>query len=138
MVATQEEDFEDAPILCDMAASLPRRLPEQMPTRQIMGDSQRHATYGGGHQTRDISNVSVGTGTFSLDLSNTPNNPVECDTSEFTVKCSMTVVYSKMKWATAELQQTSAVENSTNLCQLIKSCADALEALRKLNPSGGK
>ncbi|XP_022093117.1 Sjoegren syndrome/scleroderma autoantigen 1 homolog isoform X1 [Acanthaster planci] len=47
---------------------------------------------------------------------------------------SMAVVMSKMYWATHELKGTASVEGSTQLCLLVKACADAITSLRYLVP----
>ena len=36
------------------------------------------------------------------------------------------------KWASKELAGTASVENSTQLCLLIKTCADALKSVNEL------
>lgn len=36
----------------------------------------------------------------------------------------------KLNWAVQELRRTASVEYSIQLCQLVKSCADALSSLR--------
>ena len=46
------------------------------------------------------------------------------------------VLLSKLQWATRELASTSSVEHSTQLCQLIKACADALQSIEcSMNPA---
>ncbi|XP_038072687.1 protein ZNRD2-like [Patiria miniata] len=47
---------------------------------------------------------------------------------------SMEAVMSKMYWACQQLKGTASVEGSTQLCLLIKSCADAMTSLRYLVP----
>ena len=39
----------------------------------------------------------------------------------------------KLQWASQELAANSAVEESTRLCLLIKSCAEALKSVRNLD-----
>lgn len=38
----------------------------------------------------------------------------------------------KLQWATGELAAMSSVERSTELCRLVKACADALQSTRAL------
>lgn len=45
------------------------------------------------------------------------------------------MLLSKLQWATEELAGTSSVEYSTQLCQLIKACADALQSIEYYNSS---
>ena len=47
-------------------------------------------------------------------------------------------VKTKLHWACAELDRTSSVEASIQLCQLIKSCADALMSLQTLHSKPGQ
>lgn len=44
-----------------------------------------------------------------------------------------TVLLEKIKWASLELQETSSVEYSSQLCALIGSCAQSLHSLRDLH-----
>ncbi|XP_071080318.1 protein ZNRD2-like [Haliotis cracherodii] len=43
---------------------------------------------------------------------------------------SVDILHRKLAWASKELQQTSSVEYSIQLCQLIKHCADAIHSLQ--------
>eukprot|EP00058_Branchiostoma_floridae_P027800 XP_002613291.1 hypothetical protein BRAFLDRAFT_118708 [Branchiostoma floridae] len=45
---------------------------------------------------------------------------------------SVAAVQKKLSWATEELGKTSSIENSIQLCILIKACAEALIALKKM------
>ncbi|CAH1263370.1 SSSCA1 [Branchiostoma lanceolatum] len=45
---------------------------------------------------------------------------------------SVEAVQKKLVWATEELGKTSSIENSIQLCMLIKACAEALVALKKV------
>ncbi|KAI8482593.1 protein ZNRD2-like [Branchiostoma floridae x Branchiostoma belcheri] len=45
---------------------------------------------------------------------------------------SVDAVQKKLLWATEELGKTSSIENSIQLCMLIKACAEALVALKKV------
>ena len=47
-------------------------------------------------------------------------------------------VKTKLHWACAELDRTPSVESSIQLCQLIKSCADALMSLQTLHAKPGQ
>ena len=42
------------------------------------------------------------------------------------------IVQSKLTWAAEQLRSTSSVDNSIQLCQLIKSCAETLVALQTM------
>ncbi|XP_050407317.2 protein ZNRD2 isoform X2 [Patella vulgata] len=44
---------------------------------------------------------------------------------------SVTVLTNKLKWAVGELDKTASIEYTIQLCQLIKSCADAISSLQK-------
>lgn len=50
------------------------------------------------------------------------------------ITCSQDALLSKLQWATRELASTSSVDQSIQLCQLIKACADALKSTRELLP----
>ncbi|KAI1902630.1 hypothetical protein AGOR_G00017930 [Albula goreensis] len=52
-----------------------------------------------------------------------------------TMLCAEEAVLQKMRWATQELQQSTSVEASIQLCGLIRSCADSLRSLRELQLS---
>ena len=43
------------------------------------------------------------------------------------------VLVSKLQWATRELSAVESVQESTQLCQLIKACAEALKSVRELD-----
>lgn len=45
----------------------------------------------------------------------------------------MSTIQAKLVWATAELQKSGSVESSIQLCQLVKSCAEALTALHNIH-----
>ena len=42
------------------------------------------------------------------------------------------IVQRKLKWACCELDHSQSVENCTRICQLIKVCAETMEALYRL------
>ena len=48
---------------------------------------------------------------------------------------SLESVVKKLAWASQELHSTHSVEASVGLCNLIKSCADAIGALHSLAPA---
>ena len=50
------------------------------------------------------------------------------------VGCSLEAITKKMAWASQELSGTHSVEASAGLCNLIKSCADAIASLHRLGP----
>jgi len=45
----------------------------------------------------------------------------------------LAVVTGKLTWATDELRRASSIETSCQLCMLIRSCADAMQALQRVN-----
>lgn len=63
------------------------------------------------------------------------NENVTSSTSIATMDMSQPIeaVRSKLNWACAELDRCSSVGDSIQLCQLIKTCADALISLQTLN-----
>ncbi|KAK3597129.1 hypothetical protein CHS0354_038048 [Potamilus streckersoni] len=52
----------------------------------------------------------------------------------FRVEDSVDVLCRKIGWAIEELKKTTSVDHSINLCNLIKSCADAVQSLKSLKP----
>ena len=44
----------------------------------------------------------------------------------------MAVVTERLSWATDELRRASSIETSCQLCMLIRSCADAIQALQRV------
>ncbi|XP_005998149.1 protein ZNRD2 [Latimeria chalumnae] len=42
------------------------------------------------------------------------------------------VILQKIKWATRELQQTSSIETSIQLCTLLRSCTESLQGIKEL------
>ena len=46
---------------------------------------------------------------------------------------SVEAVEEKLNWATQLLKKADSVEQSIHICQLIKTCAETLTALKKLN-----
>ena len=48
------------------------------------------------------------------------------------VQASQQTLISRLQWATQELEGTSSVDYSTQLCRLIKECTDAIKSTRDL------
>uniref|UniRef100_A0A3B3RMC5 Zinc ribbon domain containing 2 n=1 Tax=Paramormyrops kingsleyae TaxID=1676925 RepID=A0A3B3RMC5_9TELE len=48
------------------------------------------------------------------------------------VSCAEEALLQKLRWAAQELQQSTAVEASAQLCGLIRSCAESLRSLKEL------
>lgn len=48
------------------------------------------------------------------------------------VQSAQQTLISKLQWATQELEGTNSVEYSTQLCQLVKECADAIKSMRDI------
>ena len=70
-----------------------------------------------------------------VDRGTASTGPLESHGSLKPVVATQKVLLSKLQWATKELASTSSVEYSTQLCQLIKACADALQSIEYFNTS---
>uniref|UniRef100_A0A8C4REQ9 Zinc ribbon domain containing 2 n=1 Tax=Erpetoichthys calabaricus TaxID=27687 RepID=A0A8C4REQ9_ERPCA len=52
--------------------------------------------------------------------------------SHSALDCAEDVLLQKLQWATRELQQSNSVENSIQLCNLLRSCAESLRSIKEL------
>ncbi|CAN7999610.1 unnamed protein product [Ixodes hexagonus] len=138
------ENLKDNPVLSDAAA---QRLVEELETSSEMQFREAQAA--------DLAPASPDRGRYvpSEDPSSRDTHapcaaglpvPLSDDTAaadrlgRLDVGTALQVVQGKLAWATQELQACSSVDMSIQMCNLVKSCAEAWLALRNLRLGSGE
>lgn len=135
------ENLKDNPVLSDAAA---QRLVEELEANSepqshepqatertpLLPDRDRYVRSGGPSSGDAHASSVEGLPVFPSD-----NNVLSADACLGTTMA-LRVVQDKLEWATRELRTCSSVDLSIQMCNLVKSCAEALLALRNLGLDG--
>ncbi|CAN8031221.1 hypothetical protein HPB47_027085 [Ixodes persulcatus] len=135
------ENLKDNPVLSDAAAqrlveeleanSEPQsREPQATGLTPLVPDRDRYVPRGDPSSGDTHASSVAGLPVFQSD-----NNAAPAD-SCLDATTAQRVVRDKLEWATRELRTCSSVDLSIQMCNLVKSCAEALLALRNLGLDG--
>ncbi|KAK6180647.1 hypothetical protein SNE40_008656 [Patella caerulea] len=102
VTSREETEFEDLPLQPDSQIIEP-----ELPPLAVVTNNQNVTS----------SNPTINSGTCSIPSSDLIQ--------------SVAVLRNKLRWATEELDKTASIEYTIQLCQLIKSCADAISSLQQ-------